>query len=96
MQLYISLLGQMSGCHCSFRSACRTLVGRIRAATADVHVCCRHGSTEHNQQEVIYTCWSLESSIPLCYASSAALFSASAASPFFLSASSAFRFSASC
>ena len=97
MQLCISLLqGQVSGCNSSFRSACRTLVHRIRAATADVHVCCRHNSTEHNQQGVIYTCCSLESSIPLRSASSAALFFASAASRFFLSASSAVRFSASC
>ena len=66
------------------------------AATANVHVCCRHHSTEQNQQGVIYNCCSLESSIPLRSASSAALFFASAASRFFLSASSAFRFSASC
>ena len=97
MQLCISLLqGLMSGCNCSFRSACRTLVHGIRAATADMHVCCRHNSTEHNQQGVIYTCCSLESSIPLRSASCAALFFASSASRFFLSASSAVRFSASC
>ena len=97
MQLCISLLqGQVSGCNCSLRSTCRTLVHRIWAATADVHVCCRHNSTEHNQQGVIYTCCSLESSIPLRSASSAALFFASAASVFLLSASSAIRFSASC
>ena len=78
MQLCITLLqGQVSGCNCSFCSACRTLVHRIRAATADVHVCCRHNSTEHNQQGMIYTCGSLESSIPLLSASSAVLFSAS-------------------
>ena len=97
MQLCISLLqDQVSGCNCSFRSACRTLVHRIRAATADVHVCCRHNSTQHNQQGVIYTCSPLESSIPLRSASSPALFFASAASRFFLSASSAVRLSASC
>ena len=45
---------------------------------------------------MIYTCCSLESSIPLRSASSAALFFASAASRFFLFASSAVRFSASC
>ena len=85
MQLCISLLqGQVSGCNCSFCSACRTLVHRITATTADVHVCCRHISTDHNQQGVIYTCGSLESSIPLRSASSAALFFASAASHFFL------------
>ena len=68
MQLCITLLqGQVSGCNCSFCSACRTLVHRIRAATADVHVCCRHNSTEHNQQGVIYTCGSLESSIPFAF-----------------------------
>ena len=97
MQLCISLLqGQVSGCNCSFPSACRPLVHRIRAATADVHVCCRHNSTEHIQQGVIYTCCSLESSIPLRSASCAALFFASAASRSLLSASSAVRFSASC
>ena len=97
MQLCITLLqGQVSGCNCSFCLACRTLVHRIRATTADVHVCCRHNSTEHNQQGVIYTCGSLESYIPLRSAFSAALFFASAASRFFLSASSAIRFSASC
>ena len=97
MQLCITLLqGQVSGCNCSFCSACRTLVHRIRAATADVHVCCRHNSTEHNQQGVIYTCGSLESSIPLHSASSVAPFFASAASRYFLSVSSAVPFSASC
>ena len=97
MQLCISLLQrQVSGCNCSFRSACRTLVHRIRAATADVHVCCRHNSTEHNQQGVIYTCCLLQSSIPLRSASCAALFFASSASRFFLSVSSAVRFSTSC
>ena len=45
---------------------------------------------------MIYTFGSLESSIPLRSASSAALLFASAASRFFLSASSAVRFSASC
>ena len=59
-------------------------------------MCCRHNSTEHNQQGVIYTCRSLESSIPLRSAPSAALFSASDGSRSFLSASSAVRFSASC
>ena len=97
MQLCITLLqGQVSGCNCSFCSACRTRVHRIRAATADVHVCCRHNSTEHNQQGVIYTCGSLESFIPLRSASSVALFFASAAYRYFLSASSAVRVSASC
>ena len=97
MQLCISLLqGQVSGCNCAFRSACCTLLHRIRAATADVHVCCRHNSTEHNQQGAKYTCCSLESSIPLRSASSAALFFALAASRLFLSASSVVRFSAFC
>ena len=68
MQLCSSLLqGQVSGCICSFRSACRKLLHRIRAPTADVHVCCRHISTEHNQQGVIYNCCSLESSNPFAF-----------------------------